>query len=111
MISAPRIGGFRYFFSHFIVSIVGSQRVLDFILIVLLFSVAALFVIGQYELAAGLFASLFIIAAIVLMIRVVAELFSRAGIREEEVWFQEAFRSANYLLEKPKVKNNANNDL
>jgi hypothetical protein len=54
-------------------------------------------VFGQAELAAGMIALLFVIAFIVLMVRVLAEIFGRAGIRQEEEWFHEAFIAAGYL--------------
>ena len=92
--------GFRNSFSHFIVSIVGIEDALSIALVALLFFAVSLYVVfAQAQMAAVLIAALFVVAAIVLMVRVVAEIFTRAGIRQEEVWFQEAFVSAGYLTQ------------
>lgn len=96
-IDAPRTG-FRNSFSHFIVSIIGLEESLNIALMALVFFAVSLYLVfGQAELAAGMIALLFVIAFIVLMVRVIAEIFSRVGIRQEEEWFDEAFVAAGYL--------------
>jgi hypothetical protein len=91
-------GGFRNTFSHFIVSIVGIEEALNIALMALLFFTVSLYLVfGQAALAAGMIAFLFVAATIVLMVRIVAEIFSQAGIRQEKAWFHEAFASAGYL--------------
>jgi hypothetical protein len=97
-VDVPQNGGFRTSFSHFIVSVVGIEEALNIALMAMLFFVVSLYLVfGQAALAAGMIALLFVVAAIVLMVRIVAEIFGRAGIRQEEAWFHEAFVSAGYL--------------
>ena len=99
-VRTPRKGGFRNVFSHLIVAIIRLQDSSDLILMVLAIFAASLYLVfDRVELAAGMIALLFVLATIYLMIRVVAEIFSWVGIREEAAWFDEAFRSASYLLE------------
>ncbi len=90
--------GFRNSFSHFIVSVIGVEESLNIALMALVFiAVSVYLVFGQAELAAGMIAVLFVVAFIVLMVRIVAEIFGRVGIRQEEEWFQEEFTAAGYL--------------
>ncbi len=90
--------GFRNSFSHFIVSVIGIEESLNIALMALVFIAVSLYLVfGQAELAAGMIIVLFIVAFVVLMIRIVAEIFGRAGIRQEEEWFQEEFIAAGYL--------------
>jgi hypothetical protein len=97
-VSVPQNGSFRNRFSHFIVSVVGIEEALNISLVAFIFVAVALYVVfGQAELAAGMIASLFVVGSLVLMIRIMAEIFSRAGIRQEESWFQEVFAAAGYL--------------
>mgnify|MGYP000014581792 CR=1 FL=1 len=97
-VSVPQNGSFRSRFSHFIVSVVGIEEALNIALVAFIFVAVALYVVfGQAELAAGMIALLLVVGSIVLMVRIVVEIFSRAGIRPEEEWFQEAFEIAGYL--------------
>jgi hypothetical protein len=90
--------GFRNSFSHFIVSVIGFEESLNIALMALVFIAVSLYLVfGQAELAAGMIVMLFVVAFIVLMVRIVAEIFGRAGIRQEEEWFQEEFIAAGYL--------------
>lgn len=90
--------GFRNSFSHFIVSVISIEEFLNIGLMVLVFIAISLYLVfGQAELAAGMIALLFVIATIVLMVRIVAEIFGRAGIRQEYEWFHEEFIAAGYL--------------
>lgn len=92
---------FRNSFSHFIVFVIGIKESLNIALIAIMFIVVSLyFVFGQAELAAGLIAILFVLAPIVLLVRIVAEIFGRAGIHQEEEWFRDAFMEADYLESK-----------
>jgi hypothetical protein len=69
-------------------------------------------VFGQGELAAGLIGLFFVLGSIVLMVRIIVEIFGRVGIRQEEEWFREAFMSAGYLPPPiPSVKSNETKDL
>ena len=82
-----RMAKFRSIFSNLVINIVGLKGQLDFVLVSLVLFVAALYVLFQQaELAAGLMAVLLIFGAIILMIRIFAELLGRAGIRFEEPW-------------------------
>jgi hypothetical protein len=83
-------GRFRYIFSRFIVSIVGLQHSLDLVLMSLLVFASAIYVLfGKGELAAVLIATSLFIGAIVLLVRIVAEIFGRAGIRHTEPGFDD----------------------
>ena len=90
--------GFRNSFSHFIVSVIGIEEFLNIAIMALVLIAGSFYLLfGRADLAAGMIALLFVIAFIVLMVRVVAEIFGRVGIRQEEEWFHEAFISAGYL--------------
>lgn len=90
--------GFRNSFSHFVVSVINIEEFLNIALMVLVFIAISLYLVfGQAALAAGMLALLFVIAAIVLMVRIVAEIFGRVGIRQEYEWFHEEFLAADYL--------------
>ncbi len=67
--------GFRNSFSHFIVSVISIEEFLNIGLMVLVFIAISLYLFfGQAELAAGMIALLFVIATIVLIVRIVAEI-------------------------------------
>ena len=90
--------GFRNSFSNFIVSVIGVEEFLNIALMALVFIAVSLYLVfGQAELAAGMIVVLFVVAFIVLMVRIVAEIFGQAGIRQKEEWFQEEFIAAGYL--------------
>jgi DnaJ domain len=98
--------GFRNSFSHFIISVIGTEESLNIALgALLLIAVSFYLIFGQAELAAVMMGLFLVIAFIVLMVRVVAEIFGRVGIRQEEEWFHEAFIAAGYL------ESNANKNL
>lgn len=89
-LTMSRMAKFRYIFSNFVILIVGLQAYLDLVFVSLAMLVAALYLVfRQAELAAGLMALLLISAAIILSIRILAELFGRVGIRIEEPWLHD----------------------
>jgi hypothetical protein len=101
LLSTSRQGRFRYIFSTIVVHIIGLQDSLDLVLMSLLIFASALYVLfRQGELAAGLIAFLLISAAIVIMVRVFAEIFGRAGIRVAEPWFHEILMTHNNSLKR-----------
>lgn len=80
-----RTGKFRSFFSKFVIQIVRLQAHLDILFVSLILLVAALYLVFQQdEMAAGLMILLLASAAIILLVRILAELFGRLGIRIEE---------------------------
>ena len=95
---SPQPTGFRNSFSRFIVTVIDLEEVLNVSLLgLVIVAVSFYMVFGMGELAAGMLIALFVLACMVLMVRIVAEIFGRAGIRCEEEWFPEAFAAAGYL--------------
>jgi hypothetical protein len=116
LLPMPWWGGFRYTFAYFAVLIVGLKVSLDLVVMSMALFAAALYVVfGQAELAAWLFALLLISATIVLMVRIFAEIFDRAGVHQADPSFHEMTVAPNNSRERtgdspPKARDSAESE-
>lgn len=101
LLRMPWWGRYRYFFANFAVLITGLKDSLDLVLISLAIFASALYIVfGMGKLAAIVIAIMLISAGVLLMVRVLVEVFNRVGIRREEPWIDEIVIAHNNSLER-----------